>query len=194
MIKKMIRTRAVLPGLLIVLLCCGCSLNYGESYEENGLVFHPAKIGNSCYVSPYYWDGNREMMDIRIPDTFNGHKVTALGGFSGSGAPSPFYIILPFDGPVSDPTTSEQPFEYTVTHLKFTLYLGPNIREMRFVIENDYYQLDNAEPDEGVLFFHATVYVICSEDNKHFYSVDGKLYNKDDDSLVEEFDYSADFG
>ena len=44
--------------------------------------------------------------------------------------------------------------------------------------------------DNSITFYHPTVYINCSEDNKHFYSKDGKLYNKKTDELISNFSYS----
>lgn len=175
---------------LVLMVCCiisltGCYDNW--DYYEDTLCYVTNSFCNVCYISEFNWDGNEDNMTIDIPDRIKGYKVKYLGGYLGRGVPDPFRIQFPYEAEIySDWELSEQDIA-KVKVLHFVLNIGKNITEMRRINMQDYYRIDKS----GELYrIELTVY--CSPENKHFYSVDGKLYNRSDDSLVEDFFYYED--
>ena len=111
--------------------------------------------------------------------------IKRIGGYSGSGVPSPFYISL-YDLYVNAPSGSKYGAifagdiyafniqdAYVVEDVVFTLNIGKNIEAVEFVVMDQYFPHINE--DSSVTFYHPVVYINCSEENKDFYSQDGKL-------------------
>lgn len=71
--------------------------------------------------------------------------------------------------------------------------LGPYLQEISnvFTVNRGSYENSFCYYD-GSQYRQYLVYVNCSEDNPYFYSLDGRLYNKSDDTLVTDFAYWAD--
>ena len=83
--------------IVLTLLCfsllCGCSMHYGEStIDKDNITFYPSRVNKVCFAGKYYWDSNFGNTIINIPDKVDGYKVTKLGGYTGRGVPTPFWI------------------------------------------------------------------------------------------------------
>lgn len=176
------------------------SVNYNESGSVNGLYIAINRKANCCFVGQYDCSEYTENAEIIIPDEYDGVPVTKIGGYYGVGVPSPFRIELG-DAYMNAPSDSDfygvfsgnlESYgieeEYSVEELVFTLRIGKNISEIEFVSMGEYYPHIN--DDGSITFYHPVVNVVCSEENKSFYSKDGKLYNKETDELIEEFNYA----
>ena len=57
-------------------------------------------------------------------------------------------------------------------------------------IRDSYYPHINE--DGSITFYHPVVEINCAEENKFFYSQDGKLYDKETDELISDFAYIDD--
>ena len=90
-----------------------------------------------------------------------------------------------FQGDIADYRIEEN---YTVKNVEFDLYIGKNIETIEFISMNDYYPHINE--DNSITFYHPVVSVTCSEENKFFYSKDGKLYSESSDELITDFSYA----
>ena len=194
---------ALITVFTCVLMLSGCvteeiSLLYSDSGSEDNFNFAVNKTANCCFVSSYDCTEYTEDMELTVPDEFNGVPVKRLGGYFGRGVPSPFLISL--NEYVNAPDGSEYyaiyneaslisiDDEYTVGNIRFILNIGKNIDTVEYVEMDNYYPHIN--DDGSITFFHPVVYINCSEDNRHFYSKDGKLYDKATDKLILDFAYS----
>ena len=185
---------------LMLFLLSGCDSDIAMLYTESATVDHLRieinKLQNCCFASVYEYDGTEAGLQITIPDDCNGIPVVKLGGFIGSGAPSPFFIALScylnaeegseWYGVYHESLTADYPVENIV----FSLHIGKNIKEMDFLNMDTYYP--HVNEDGSILFYHPVVEVTCSEENPYYYAEDGKLYEKTTDKLVDVFDYAAD--
>lgn len=193
---------AAVLALLLAFLCAGCgedvALFYSESVEEDGFCFVINKTANCCFVGSWEFDGDWSNTEITIPDSCNGIPVTRIGGYRGRGFPMPFgislYVLmnraesLEFGAIYGEhPDNFDLKYEYSVEDVPFVLNIGKNIRQIVYLDMDEYFPRVNE--DGSVTFLHPVVWINCSEENKYFYCVDGKLYNRSDDSLVAGFAY-----
>ena len=114
--------------------------------------------------------------------------MTALGGYIGSGAPCPFSVILPDTLSVySGYSESTLPDCAQIEQYHLVINIGKYLRDDKFIVMDDYHEVGNSQ------FVQILVTVNCSPDNPLFYSEDGKLYKRLDDSLVDGFFYYSDY-
>ena len=179
--------------LLLAVGLCGCSLFYSMGkYEDDGLCYHSHKMRafGDCFVSSYQWDGTEEGKTIVIPDRYQNLPVTSLGGYYGRGVPSPFCIRLPEEYDIEYYSGSLRANDnMTVRDIEFRLYIGKNVSEFSRNAAKNY---NICREGEEQVCIRTTFYVECDEKNKTFYSSDGKLYSRADDTLVDEFFYVGD--
>ena len=187
-------------SIVLIISLSGCvteelSLLYNEKGEIDGFYVAVNNTANCCFVGQYTCTEYSENMEITIPDEYKNKPITRIGGYFGRGVPSPFCISLEelymnapdgseydsvFSGDIDD--------NYSVEELPFTLNIGKNIKTIEYIEMDMYYPHINE--DGGVTFYQAVVYVNCSEDNKYFYSKDGRLYDKKTKELISVFKYT----
>ena len=186
--------------LVFVLLCfSGCakvfdaSIFYDTVENADGFSFVINEKVKSCFVSHYEYEGDNQR-NIVIPNEYKGYSVTKLGGYHGRGVNSPFIIS------VSDEyCNTENPYncrieealymlkDAEIIEINFNLYIGANIEKVNSSMTDLCFVGVNEKGEK--IAYHPTVYVICDEENEHFYSENGKLYKKDG-TLVVGFAYS----
>lgn len=188
----------------IILTLSGCSLDgvsflYRDNDDTDGFSIFINRTSNCCFVGNYNCTEYVENIEITIPDEFEGIEIKRIGGYHGRGVPSPFSISLSdaymnapkgskFDSVYSNDLESYNITEkYTIEDVVFVLNIGKNIEVIEYVDKDNYYPHINE--DGNITFYHPVVSVNCSEDNKSFYSKEGKLYNKANDELIEAFAY-----
>jgi len=184
--KKCLR---ILLCVFIAAALSGCSLEYKNIISQDNMSFYTSSIRKRCFAGSYNWDGNKDSMSINIPDKINGYAVKALGGYSGRGVSIPFCVNLPekLKEDAIFRYESDTPFDVPVEDLHFNINIGTNVKELTNIRFKDYFIYGNYIKD--TYSYRIVVSVNCSEDNKTFYSKDGKLYRRSDDSLVDEFFY-----
>lgn len=169
----------------MIMSCCGCCLEYGKkSLEEGDFRYEMSSIRKECFVFYNGWDGDEDNMTINIADEVNGYKVVTLGGYIGTGYPMEFHIDIPDIQAATDCWCSDLPEDAEVITYHFTVNLGKNIRKIYSWGLDEYCRVADTNQYRQVLLT-----VNCTEENKYFYSIDGKLYNKSDDTLVEGISY-----
>lgn len=90
--KKVITTFLAILLILCSLFTLTACHEYHSVHEEDYRVGYCEEL-NDAFLGIFYWRGHLgEDMDIYLPDTYNGAPITALGGYIGIGAPSPFRI------------------------------------------------------------------------------------------------------
>ena len=192
--------------LSIVLTFClsGCVLEeicllYSALQEKDGFIIAINETANCCFVGGYKCTEYTEDFEIIIPDNYNGIPIKRIGGYFGTGVPTPFSISLAdlymnapkdsdynaiFHGNLNEFKIIE---DYVIEDVVFNLNIGKNIEIIEFVLMDVYYPHIN--DDGSITFYHSVVNINCSEENKHFYSKDGKLYNKKNNELISDFAY-----
>ncbi len=175
--------------ILIVAALLGCSLEYHNVISQDNVSFYTSSIRKICFAGGYNWDGDKDSMNINIPDKVDGYYIKALGGYTGRGFPTPFCVLLP-EKLKEDAVLnchSDTPGDVPIEELHFTINIGANIKELKNVNFKRYYLYGNYI--KNFYGYSIAVSINCSEKNKTFYSKDGKLYRRSDDSLVDEFFY-----
>lgn len=187
----------------IVMSLSACSFEdcfYSFAGTKNGFDIAVRKFPRSAFVASYTCTEYIENMEITIPDECDGIPITQLGGATGSGFPSPFGIYLQsfmnapeesdynaiFRGDIDEFEILE---DYAIEDVVFNLNIGKNVEIVELVIMDEYYPHIN--DDGSITFYHAVVNINCSDENKHFYSKDGKLYDKKTDELISDFAYAS---
>ena len=189
--KKILRRMTVLI-LFVVLLFLGasfltqCSLMYGNNgFVLDNLRYNANTILNICFASTYTWPIGEKYVVLDIPDTYNGYRVTALGGYVGSGAPWPFMADLPNTLFLHSKGTLPDTAQIEQYHL--VINIGKYLRDDALIVMDDYYSLGSNQ------FVQILVTINCSPDNPYFYSDNGKLFRRSDGSAVEGFFYYSDY-
>ena len=89
--KKTLMTAAAVLLAALVVFTSGCTLYNSGSFKADGINYYlrddkKAAFASECELT-YGSDGV-----ITVPDEINGAKVISLGGYFGTGVPSPFGV------------------------------------------------------------------------------------------------------
>ncbi len=192
----------ILTVFLAISLCAcntkGMSLLYNETVQYDNFIIAINDFNDCCFVGHYTVEKYTDNMSITIPDAYNDMPIERIGGYYGTGVPTPFYIDLPeflnapeessFSGIYGGhPDDFKLDVKYTIVELSFRLNIGKNINTIENVANDLYYPHIN--DDDSITFYHPVVEIVCDENNKHFYSKDGKLYDRKNDELITKFAY-----
>lgn len=160
--------------LIMMLFLSSCSDwcgFYEKGTDSNPVIYYNDK-SHKAFVAQYILDEDLENTVINIPEEYKRCTVDSLGGHYGTGVPTAFMIIL--DG--YDSTCKPDNIE-DVIELEIVINLTENIIEID-ECALDYY-ITNEEKT-----YKLSYYFNCPSDNIVFYTKDGQLYYKSDDSLV----------
>lgn len=179
----------------------GCSQFYDlETDAVDGWDVGYSDFYEDAYLGVYNWDGSQENVNIVVPEEYKGYKATKLGGYSGSGYPSMVKIEPTDDAKkllCSDATEwyhishISKIENYNIKFVTFNVHVSKNIKEIKELdlggfIGGKYIKDEKEYYDIYVLLCNVT----CDENNKTFYSKDGKLYYTQDDTLVSDIVYT----
>ena len=201
-VEGMKKPLALALSVLIALLLCGCTYNDCETVSDMRFLYGTYLFfGNynpdGAAVSYYTWDGDPEKTDIVIPEKYGKQKIKCLGGYFGRGLPSPFFIDCSsylgiksdVDETVGSLTGSMDPSMIEpgtkVVYTDFTIHLSKYIEKIYARADATVYTVRGEKTA-----YCPRVSIICDEDNTTFYSKDGKLYYRQDDTLVDGFLYA----
>lgn len=155
-----------------------------EPFFTGGFSGGYSKI--EVFIGACFWDGGDRT--IRIPDEYDGKRVTVLGGYSGIGCPDPFMIILnDKDYDLCASTVADEGDIYET--LVFTVKIGKNIKEIKNVDGELYWGIEGEKDGEwyfDIMYKVAYRFKVDSR-NKAYYSYGGKLYRKRDKMLLPFF-------
>ena len=99
--KRVIERIIIIIWIILFLFLCTtfltqCSMMYGNNdLSSDNLHYYTHNIFKTCFASAYSWTADGKYAVLDIPDTCEGYRVTALGGYIGSGGPCPFSVNLP---------------------------------------------------------------------------------------------------
>ena len=190
---------ACLLCFLTCLTFSGCSLLFHYQYDAvDNFYFGYSEILKEAFVASYHWDETDAAKNIVIPEKYNGVKVTALGGYTGRGAPCDFCVLPPKSYEDSFGVNQwavsgmyEHIESVDTIYLNFDLHISKNIEQIKAHALDLFY--------EGTYFdgktYHTKVIVVmlfrvtCDEDNKTFYAEEGKLYYRKNNELVSDILY-----
>lgn len=179
--KKAIRLLLVLALLLLIAnYITSCPNMYSGDQIVDNLCYMENDVLPICFASHYSWESNEREVVVDIPDEIDGKAVTELGG----NAVYPFLVNLPHSryGCGEDLL----PENAVIEHYHMVINLGENIRKADWVEMDEYHCIGNNR------FVQILVTINCPEENRWFYSENGKLYHKDG-TLVTGFFYASDY-
>lgn len=159
--------------LIMMLFLSSCSdwCGFYERGTGNPVIYYNDK-SDKAFVAEYILDGDLIDIEINIPEEYKSCTVDSLGGYYGTGVPTPFMVIIAGYDFICKPESLDG-----VNEIKVVINLTKNIVEIE-KCALDYY-ITNEEKT-----YKLNYYFNCPSDNKIFYSKDGQLYYKSDDSLV----------
>ncbi len=181
--KKVIKIFLLFILVLFVLsILMNCRYMYGSDiFFEQNLRYVTHIFFPICFVSDYFWCGDTTNAVIDIWDVCEGHYVTSLGGHD----LAPFLVNLQH----SRYTCSEStlPSNALIEQYHLIINMGENILNAEHIEMDSYHCICSNQ------FVQILVTVNCSVENPVFYSEDGKLYKRSDNSLVDGFFYYSDY-
>ncbi len=172
------RLKTWITGAMGVSLLCACTPYQDSGRTEEGLVYHFSR--SDAFVSEYVWDMDITDTSITIPDEVEGKPVTALGGFFGTGVPSPFMIFIDSADyvPAYDvPDPDDYGVPVTWRDLVFTVHVGRNVKEVRYTASSGWCGLYDSFG--RLTFYDPVMYFECDPDNAYFFSEDGVLFSRE---------------
>lgn len=177
---------AVLQLLLIMLF--GLLQSRWDTIRTDNFRLGVNTWSKTCFVSTYWWPAKTDYVEVDIPDSVEGYRVTTLGGYGGSTAGSPFMVELPYKQVITvHHGAGTLPEDAQIEQYHMVVNIGENLRKIDLTSMDVYYETKDNQ------FIQILVTVNCDEDNRTFYSKDGKLYRRSDNSLVEGFFYYSDY-
>ena len=161
--------------------------HWNSTPDENGFSYlYWDGLRKKAAVTDYLYDPASGSVEITIPEADGSYPVEALGGNVGRGGGYPFSIsvkgvhvnaLVHLSGDSLEWYADGKDTE--IIYVDLELQIGPNIRSV-FADQCGLYT--------GSKLYIPRVSISCDADNEKFYSVNGRLYNKDG-SLVEGFIY-----
>ncbi len=169
--------------------------------EKDGVSYLLSGYVKRCFVTDIFIPAGKTEWSVDIPESVDsGHVVEGIGGYTGTGVPSPCGIWI--DG--IDTVTISDHNEYLQMlengeYIDYTLTVnvGDNVRKMMFYdfsVWGDYEPYvylklaetaealsDTAEcgNDATARYIRVKVLFNVSENSEFFYSLDGKAFNKE---------------
>jgi hypothetical protein len=182
----------VIGLLILVSLLSGCT-TYEHVITDTAFNYGYSNYYNEAFVGEYRWDGTEAGMHLSIPDAYDTYPITSLGGYFGSGVPTPFRIKFPDSYGVTG-MTSIEPEEYPryyengyeIITLTFYVSLGIYLKEAKNVMF-EYYRSENE--DLSITLYQVYYYFEVDSNNPYIYAKDGKLYSIETDELLEGLSY-----
>lgn len=196
--------KKLISVLLAAMLCMsfvGCNDSYQyKIHAQDGFDIGYNTGTNDAYVSTYHWDGDENNMRIAIPESYNGMPITALGGYHGLGVPDAFGIELPetYKNALSAEanlwgwsSVYENIESVETIYLNYNIHISKNIEkntlsQLNYIYVGEYYDGENYDLKVCVVFRYTFT---CDDENQIFYAKDGKLYYKEDNTLVSHIFY-----
>ena len=108
-----------------------------NAVEKDHVLFFLRKDGRDAFASAYQWDGTGDAIDYTIPDTVQGARVTAIGGFVGTLKKAPYsglYVAMPETYRGAERAQYTMPVNAVEVTLPVHIHIGRYVRS----IEPDY--------------------------------------------------------
>ena len=175
-----------ITALLSVLILGGCT-GYDSMVEQNGIRYAVTASGRKAFAADVIWQVSSDPQEITIPDAIDKASVTSLGGFYGTGVPTPFMITgaagsYDFSTDTPDPSRYGAPIR--IETVPFTIAIPDSVTEVRQAAAGGCYgvRTENGE----IVFYAPEVSFSCSENHPVFTTDSGMLVSKEDQSPVIE--------
>lgn len=174
----------LITGTILVSSLSSCSLSYKvDSLDECvvGYSKNNAFIGCVAY--------NLDTSEIHLPSEYKGVRVEELGGYYGRGVPTPFFLEYYDNTNTNSFVTDFDEIEEsdTIIEVNINIYLPKYLKKCAYVQQ---YVSGTRENNHNTIYIARCNYYIDSE-NKYFYTLNGKLFNKNDNTIVDKLIYQA---
>ena len=186
--------RKTFTVILIAVICCfsafalcGCTPAQYESFEYGNIT--GAYSRHDAFIGMCFWDGGDKV--IELPDEYNGVPVTKLGGATGIGVPNAFYINLRDKDYNYHGNTIKLP-DSEYEKIMFTVKIGKNLQRIERVEGKMFFGSVITDENGEEIFdtlYKVVYYFEVDSNNAAYYSKDGRLYRKSNDTVVDEFFY-----
>lgn len=184
---------AVPLGLMAYLYTGAWGYAEMKNGAPEGMELYGNVLTKKAFVGESLWDGT-DGETIEIPDSVNGCRVTALGGFFGRGVPVAFCLTVPEewntktifgDRSMVEKAAEDAP-DAELIDLTVTLKLGKNIDTLNAVTCYGWGGCDETMHEQ---VWRLRWYVECDGENETFRAENGRLYYRANGQCVEEFYY-----
>lgn len=161
----------------------------GEGYElhiQDEVEYSINQKKQDGYVGNQNWNCDLNNASLHIADEVENCKITSFGGYYGIGSKNPFRISFIYDNSdISFSSKENLPEECEKVEIQFQIYLNKYLERVVFVgpFFEEYFVFN----DSPNIAYFISYYFISPEENKTFFSKDGKLYYKATNDLVKEF-------
>ncbi len=163
-----------------VFVLYSCSTSYSIDETDECVIGYNKKNAFIGYVKY-----DLDTKEIYLPSEYNDVLVEDLGGYYGRGVPTPFFLA--YTGITEGFSTSRDEIDSndTVIEVNIDIYLPKYLKKCSNIRTEvtGYY-----EGDHSVIFIAKCNYYIDNS-NEYFYTKNGKLYNKSNDTLVDNLIY-----
>ena len=176
--------KRILACMMSILMISGCT-GYDKDAVVNRQVYHITSNGKTAFASGYTWDVSENPVEIVIPETAEGAVVKKLGGFFGTGVPSPFCITgeTGYTYSAYDPFAEKYGAPMRIQQVPFTIHLPKTLEKIDHVANSGW--LGSRNENGELVFLRPIVRFEIDPDNKTFYANDGLVYQYEDNSLVD---------
>jgi len=205
--KKILFLIITFVSLIFLVSCDFDACIFYTTYNGGTIKYYYNDKNNKAFV------GIIEISNINneiiILDECNDCTVNRLGGYHGTGVKAPFtFDLLNLHDKNVDFSktykTKDENIDYEnkkindnfmwdqheIINVYINLTLPKSLNEI-YMCYADYVLIDEYSDEDKILIkiYRPVVYLNISEDNKYFYTKDGKLYDKKKDELIDCFIY-----
>lgn len=173
-------TVVIFITFLAIFNLSSCSLDYNVDILDEYAIGYSTKNAFMGYV--IY---NLDTTKIYLPSEYKGVKVEELGEYYGRGVPTPFF--LGYSDTTTGFTTDLDNISKndTIIEVNINIYLPKYLKKCSYIQQ---YVSGFRENDYNIIYIAKCNYHIDSE-NEFFYTKNGKLFNKSDNTIVEKLIY-----
>ena len=192
------RVSAVCICILCLLSLClsSCTFYNGntEVYEADGVTYLLSGYVKRCFVSEITIPEGVTEHTVTIPDRLeSGHKVEGIGGYVGTGVPTPCDIVI--DGISTEAIGSHEEYTDMLEQNEFieytlTVNVGKYVDDVMLFDAYDacYIKVfDTSEEgaeQKPAQYIRLSIHYNIDEDNPYMYSSDGKIFYRETETAA----------
>ncbi len=189
---------ALILSFLFSLPLIACT-TYDDWIEVNHVQIGYSKLLQNCFIGGIRYKKGEDWK-IVLPSVYKGYTINELGGYIGTGTPSPFGIFFEgedwFKEEVEETYITSEEYLYTDFFNGYTVVVEDIFFEI--TLPNQLERIKNlACQDIFCGKTTDTIYVLrpvyrlqITETNSYFYTKEDKLYDKKTNELIENFTYT----
>ncbi len=186
-------------GLLLCVFLCSCT-TYNDSADVNGVYVGYSKLFQNYFIGGVSYEKGEDPR-IVLPSVYEGHTINELGGYIGTGVPTPFSIV--FEGEDWFPDAPDEWYTTMEEYLYTDFFEGYEVKVedicFQITLPSGLERIKNLRCDDilcGEVTAEKLVYVLrpvyyfeIAESNEYFYTQEGRLYDKQTKAPVQGIVY-----